>query len=125
MKEGGELPNEGDAVREYRAVHEDNFWSSWPREEERKVKRKGWQKPRRMKEKRVKRGKEKRRKKITKRRQSKEDVRVLFRWRPLKFSVKGKIWRVVVTCRGEDPLEKLEDLSDCLFLLRVCVWCLM
>ena len=36
MKERGELPNEvGDAVREYKAMHEENFWSSWPREEER------------------------------------------------------------------------------------------
>ena len=36
MKESVELPNEeGDAVREYKAVHEENFWSSWPREDER------------------------------------------------------------------------------------------
>ena len=36
MKERGELPNEeGDAVREYRAMHEENFWSSWLREDER------------------------------------------------------------------------------------------
>ena len=29
MKERGELPNEvGDAVREYKAMHEENFWSS-------------------------------------------------------------------------------------------------
>ena len=36
MKERGELPNgEGDAVREYKATHEENFWSSWLREEER------------------------------------------------------------------------------------------
>ena len=36
MKERGELPNEvGDAVREYKAIHEENFWSSWLRKEER------------------------------------------------------------------------------------------
>ena len=36
MKEGRELPNEeGDAVREYKATHEENFWSSWLREDER------------------------------------------------------------------------------------------
>ena len=36
MKERGELPNEeGDAVREYKAMHEENFWSNWPREDER------------------------------------------------------------------------------------------
>ena len=36
MKERGELPNEvGDAVREYKAMHEENFWSSWLGEDER------------------------------------------------------------------------------------------
>ena len=36
MKERGELPHEeGDAVRECRAMHEENFWSSWLREDER------------------------------------------------------------------------------------------
>ena len=36
MKKRGELPNEeGDAVREYKAMHEENFWSRWPREDER------------------------------------------------------------------------------------------
>ena len=36
MKERGESPNEvGDAVREYMAMHEDNFSSSWLREDER------------------------------------------------------------------------------------------
>ena len=69
------------------------------------VKKKGWQKPRRMKKKRVKRGKEKRRKKRTKRRQSKEDVRVVFLWRLLKSFVKGETWR--------DPFKKLDDLSEC------------
>ena len=66
MKERGELLNEeGDAVREYKAAHEENFWSSWAREDLREVKKKGWQKPRRMKKKRVKRGKEKRKKRTT------------------------------------------------------------
>ena len=36
VKERGELPDaEGDAVREHKAVHEDNFWSNWLREDER------------------------------------------------------------------------------------------
>ena len=36
MKERGKLPNEeGDAVREYKAMHEENFWSSWLREDKR------------------------------------------------------------------------------------------
>ena len=82
MKERGELPNEeSDVVREYKALHEEKFWSSWLREDERGKEERP--EPRRKKNKRVKRGKEKRRKKRTKRRRSKEDVRVLFRWRPL------------------------------------------
>ena len=64
MKERGELPNEGgDVVREYKAMHEEDFWSSWLRVDEkskgRKKKLKLWEKE----EKRVKSGKEKRRKK--------------------------------------------------------------
>ena len=36
MKERGELPNEeGDVVKESKAMHEEDFWSSWPREDER------------------------------------------------------------------------------------------
>ena len=36
MKERGELPNEeGDVVKECKAVHEEDFWSSWQREGER------------------------------------------------------------------------------------------
>ena len=35
MKERGKLPNEeGDVVREYKAMHEEDFWSSWLREDE-------------------------------------------------------------------------------------------
>ena len=35
MKERGEMPNEvDDAVRENKGVHEEDFWSSWQREEE-------------------------------------------------------------------------------------------
>ena len=36
IKERGELPNEeGDVVKEYEAMHEEDFWSSWLREDER------------------------------------------------------------------------------------------
>ena len=35
MKERLELPNEeGDVVREYKTMHEKDFWSSWLREDE-------------------------------------------------------------------------------------------
>ena len=56
MKERGKLPNEvGDAVREFRAMHEENFWSSWLRGD---VRRRGerWRLAMRMKKKRAKRG---------------------------------------------------------------------
>ena len=40
MKEREELPSEeGDVVKEFKAMHEEDFWSSWPREE-REVRRK-------------------------------------------------------------------------------------
>ena len=61
-----ELPNEeGDAVRECEAMHEENFKGG--KEEKRRGERKG---------------------------RSAEDVRVLFLWRPEKFLVKAEIWRV-------------------------------
>ena len=35
VKERGELPNEeGNVVREYKAMHEEDFWNSWMREDE-------------------------------------------------------------------------------------------
>ena len=53
MKERGELPNvEDDAVREYIAMHEENFWSNWLREDEKR------EEPRRKKEKGEKRKRE-------------------------------------------------------------------
>ena len=68
MKERGELPDgKGDAVRECKAMHEENFWSNWLREDERQVKKEERLKPRRMKKERVKREKGKKRKKRTKR----------------------------------------------------------
>ena len=34
MKERGILPNEGDVVREFQAMQEEDFWSRWLREDE-------------------------------------------------------------------------------------------
>ena len=60
------LPNEeGDAVREYEAMHEEKY-GAIGQGKTREVKKKRMQKPRRMKKERVERGKEKRRKKRTK-----------------------------------------------------------
>ena len=43
LRERGALPmEEGDAIREYKAVHEDNFLSSWLREERRERRKKRW-----------------------------------------------------------------------------------
>ena len=41
MRERGEWPNEGgDVVREYKAMHDEGFWSSWLREDEKSKERK-------------------------------------------------------------------------------------
>ena len=81
---------------------------------------------RRVKKKEVKRGKEKRRKKRTKRGESKEDGTVCLLWMPLKSSVKGEIWRVVVVFLGGTSSKSLNTcLIVNLILVRTCVWCLM
>ena len=79
----------------------------------RKVKKKEKLKLREKKKKKVKRGKERRRKKRMKRRRLKEDVRVLFLWKPLKFLVKREMWRVAEMFLGKTPLEEFENWSDC------------
>ena len=69
MKERGELPNEdGDAVRECKAMHEENFWRNWLREDERGKE----ERTAKSEKNEEKRGKEKRRKKRTKRKRSKK-----------------------------------------------------
>ena len=84
MKERGQLPDEfGDAVREYRTMHEENFWSSWLREDER-GKEERTARAEKNEEERSERGTEKRREKRTKRGRSKENVRVWSLWKPLK-----------------------------------------
>ena len=124
-KERGELLNEvGDAEREHSAVHEENFWSSWPREDERGEDERTARADKyeeEKSEKEEKRGGERR-----ERNGDEEDVRVSFRWRPLKFLVKGDIWRVVVIFLGKTPWRKLGiGLIVNLFHVRVCGWCLM
>ena len=113
MKERGELPNEeGDAVREYKAMHEENSLSNCPREDGR-GKEERTAKVENNQGKSVQRGEERRKKE------------------------ENKTWRVKRRCEGfvsveafeifsqggdldsggdlswEDPLEKPEDLSDC------------
>ena len=115
---GRALPEEGersDVIGEYKAMREENFLSSWLREDGKDKdeiimeSREGDQRRDGQKEEesRVE-------KKRTKRRESKEDVSVPFLWRPLISSVKGEIWRVVVVFLGRTFLkEEPEDLSDC------------
>ena len=92
----------------------------------RKVKKKAKPKLRERNKNRGKRGKERRRKKRTKRRQSKEDVRVVFLWMPLKFLVKEEIRRVVVICLGWIFWRSARTcLIMSLILVRMSVWCLM
>ena len=78
------MPNEEeDVVREYKAMHEEDFCSR--RREDDKVKKKEKLKLREKEKKRRERGKERRKKKRTKRRRLKEDVRVWFLRKPLNF----------------------------------------
>ena len=95
------LPNEeGDAVREYRAVHEENFWSSWLREEEGSKEERTAQ----AEKKEEQRG-EKRQREEEKEENETETVKrrcgVLFWWRPWKFEVKGETWRVAELFPGK------------------------
>ena len=93
LRERGALPKEeGDAVREYKAMHEESFLSSWLREdggekEKRTVEMSGENEERDEEEK----GKEKRAKQGL----LKEDVTMLFLWKPWKFLSRvrsGELW---------------------------------
>ena len=56
----------------------------------------------------------------------KEDVRVLFLWKPLKFLVKGEIRRVVEMFLGKTSWTILRTcLIVSLIFVRMSVWCLM
>ena len=105
LRERGELPKEeGDAVRENRAMHEENFWSSWLREDERG------------KEERTARAEKNEEERCEKRRieeEKEENQTGSVLWRPLTSFVKGETWRDVVICFWAVLLEKPEDLSDC------------
>ena len=75
---------EGDAIGEYESLHEENFLSSWFREDGKEEEEIIMDTGKETKEERS----EKRRKTRTKRRVLKEGVSVFFLWRPLKSSVK-------------------------------------
>ena len=127
MKERGELPNEeGDAVREHKAMHEENFWSNSIREDERGKEERKAKTEKNEEEQGEKRTREEERKKRTKWERSKEDVRFLSLWWPLKSLATEEIWRVTKTFLGKTPLMMVRTgLVVGLILVRTCVWCLM
>ena len=106
-------------------MHEEDFWSSWPREDE-KSEEERKMKLREKEKKRVKRGKERRSKKRTKRGRSKEDVRVLFLWKLLKLFVKGETCRVAEMFPGNTSWRRLRAcLTVSLLLVSWWVRCLV
>ena len=95
MKERGELPNEeGDVVREYKAMQEEDFWSSWLREdekskEERKAEAEGKREEEGEKRKREEEKEENETETVKRRCEGFVSVEAFFN-----FFVKGEIWRV-------------------------------
>ena len=92
------MPNEeGDAVREYKAMHEENFLSRWLRENVRgKEERAAKASEKNEEERGEKRKREEDKEENQTRRVKKEEGTVCFLWRCLKSLVKEEIWRVVV-----------------------------
>ena len=114
MKEGGELPHEeGDAVREFKALREENFWSDWSREEEREAKKNGWQKWRRMK----KKGCDKRKREEEKEENETGTIKIRYEVvvsvEAFKFFGQGRDLESCGDLSWEDPLEQFENWSDC------------
>ena len=110
MKESGELPNEeGDVVREYKAMHEEDFWSSWLRKDER-GKEGRTTKTERKEQENCEMRKEKRRKKRTKKGLEKEDVRVSVD--AFEIFSQGRDLESCGDLFWEYLLDKVEDLSD-------------
>ena len=104
MKERGEFPNvEGNAVREFQAMHEENFWSNWLREDERGKEERTARAEKNEEEKGEKR----------KREDEKEENETGTLWRLLESSVKGGDLESCGDLSWGDLLEKHEDLSDC------------
>ena len=108
---GALLEEKGGAFREYKAMHEEKFLSSWLRRDGREEERGTGGDGHESEEERAKRGEEKGRNKRTKPGMLKEDVTVLLLWRPSDFFVKWEIWRVAVIFLGKPFLDKPEDLS--------------
>ena len=92
LRERGALPKEeGDAAREYKAMHQEHFLSSWLREDGREEEERTAKMSDETEEERSVRGERREQPRVLK-----EDVTILFLWRPLKSSVKGETWRFAV-----------------------------
>ena len=105
---------EGDATREYMDMHEENFLSSWLREDGREKDERTVDMSNENEEERGEKRRREGEKKRTTRGLLKEDVAVLLLWNPLQFLVKGEIWRVVVIFLGTPRI----SLRTCLIVSR-------
>ena len=120
LRERGALPmEEGDATREYMAMHEENFLSSWSREDGREKEERTVDMSNENEEERG----EKRRREGEKEENEtgllKEDVTVLLLWNHLQSLVKGEIWRVVEIFLGKTSWISLRT---CLVVSRMLGW---
>ena len=118
-KERGELPPEGDAVKDNEAMHEEDFWSSWLREDERE----------RSKEERQAKAEKWRRKGEKRTREEEDETETVKRRSEGCVSVEafeicsqGKDLECYGALPWRDPLEELDE---SLFLVSWCVRCLM
>ena len=110
--ERGELPNEeGDVVREYKAMHEENFWSSWPREDERGKGERTAKAEKKEEEKGEKRKSEEEKENETG--TVKRRCEGLVSVEAFDIFSQGRDVESVGDLSWEDPLQKLDELSEC------------
>ena len=114
LRERGVLPKEeGDAVREYKAVHEENFLSSWAREDGREKEEGTVGMGNESKEERSEKRRREREKEENGTGSVKRRCDGFVSVEAFQNSSQGVIWRVVVICLGWKLLKKPENLSDC------------
>ena len=115
---------EGDEVKEFYATHEENFWSSWLRENERGGEErmaKSWRK-----KKRVKREKREEEKEGNETETVKRRCEGCVSVEAFEIKVKRETWRVAVVCLGRTSWRSLRvRLIVSLISVRMCVWCLL
>ena len=113
---------EGDAVREYNAMHEENFLSSWLREDVERVAKASEKNEEESGEKRKREEEKEENQTVTVKRRCEG----LFLWKPYNFLSQTGDVESDEDLSGEDPLMSLRaGLVVSLIRVRVCVWCLM